>query len=107
MPPKESKVYDPDIEKNKAIACLSYVWGLCLIPLLLKRSSKFAQFHARQGFVLFIADLVVALVMWIPVIGLAALVVVIIISIIGCIKAYNGEWWEAPFMYRWSQKIKF
>lgn len=42
-----------DIESNRFIAALSY-WGiLLLVPLFLKRESKFARYHANQGLVLF------------------------------------------------------
>ena len=38
-----------DIEENKYIAILSYVWILCLVPLLLKRDSEFVQFGSVSG----------------------------------------------------------
>ena len=41
-----------DINRNRHIAAASYIWVLCLIPLLFKRESKFAQFHAKQGLLL-------------------------------------------------------
>ena len=44
---------DPDVEANKTVAALSYISILFLVPLLGKRDSKFAQFHAKQGLILF------------------------------------------------------
>jgi len=38
-----------DIEENKVLAIISYFWLLCLIPLLAKKDSPFAQFHAIRG----------------------------------------------------------
>ena len=96
-------VFDPDIESSRLVAALSYVWILFLIPLFLKRDSKFAQFHAKQGLVIFLIEFVL---MWIPVIGHALLVVVIVMAIFGIIKAYNGESWKMPLIYNWSEKIK-
>ena len=29
----------------------------------------------------------------------------IVISVMGIIKTYNGEWWKIPFIYEWSKKI--
>ncbi|EKD47008.1 MAG: hypothetical protein ACD_66C00259G0004, partial [uncultured bacterium] len=43
-----------DIEDNKVLAALSYIFILCFVPLLLARDSKFAQYHAKQGLVLFV-----------------------------------------------------
>lgn len=104
QPSKTSK--DLDVEINKGIAALSYVWILCLVPLLGKRDSKFAQFHAKQGLVLFIAELVLSLVMWFPFFGQLIGLVLIIISVFGVWKTLQGEWWEAPFLFEWSKKIK-
>lgn len=102
----EQKVFDADVEENKIIAALSYLWILFLIPLLLKRKSKFAQFHAKQGMILFVIDVIASFFIWIPIIGQLLFVVLLIISIIGIIKAYSGEYWKGPFIYEWSQKIK-
>ena len=57
-----------DIEDNRVIASFSYVWILCLVPLFLKRKSKFAQFHAKQGLLLFVIELFGWLIFWIPLI---------------------------------------
>ena len=96
---------DSDVEANKIIAALSYVWILFLIPLLGKRDSKFAQFHAKQGMVLFIIELIGGLVMWLPVFGQLLMLALIVIAIMGIVKTLNGEWWEIPYVYNWSKKI--
>ena len=43
-----------DIEQNKGISVLSYFGILFLVPYLSRKESKFAQFHAKQGFNLFL-----------------------------------------------------
>lgn len=93
---------NPDIEKNKTIAAGGYLWILCLIPLLIKQKSKFAQFHAKQGLVLF--GLSFATI--VPFFGQILLLVLIIVSATAAVKAYNGEWWKIPFVYDLSKKIK-
>ncbi len=102
--PKTSK--DKDVQENKTIAALSYIWVLCLVPLLGKRDSEFAQFHAKQGLVLFIIEVIAGLFVWFPVFGPLLMLVLLVISVIGIVKTLNGEWWEAPFIYEWSKKIK-
>ncbi|MCK4540537.1 DUF4870 domain-containing protein [Candidatus Parcubacteria bacterium] len=94
-----------DIEENKAIAALSYVWVLCLIPLLTKKKSKFAQFHAKQGLVLFIIEIIGTFIFWIPFIGWTIAVLLLVVAIIGVLKALNGEWWKIPYVYDWSKKF--
>lgn len=92
---------EPDIEKNKTVAALSYVWILFLIPLLGKKRSKFSQFHAKQGLILFLLSFVA----WFPLIGWLIGLSIIIISIIGILKCLEGTWWKAPYVYELSKKI--
>jgi len=101
----QKKSLDPDIEKNKTLAALSYVWILCLVPLLGKRNSEFAQFHAKQGLVLFIIEIIASLLIWFPVIGQLVMLTLLIVSVVGIVKALNGEWWKIPYIYNWSKKI--
>ena len=92
---------DSDIEKNKTVAALSYIWILFLIPLLGKKHSKFCQFHAKQGLILFI----ISFLAWIPVIGWLVSLAVLVIAIMGIIKALEGTWWKIPYLYDYSKKI--
>ena len=92
---------DQDVEANKTVAFLSYLWILFLIPLILKRDSKFCQFHAKQGLILFI----LSFVSWFPIIGWLIGLALLIIAVIGIIKSLSGEWWEIPFIYDFSKKI--
>lgn len=97
--PKAGK--DQDVENNKTVAALSYIWLLFLIPLILKRDSKFCQFHAKQGLILFILSFIA----WFPVIGWLIGLAILVISVVGIIKALSGESWEIPYIYDLSKKI--
>ena len=107
MPEENKSVVNKnkDIEKNKEVAALSYIWVLCLVPLLTKKRSKFAQFHAKQGLILFIAEIVGVFIFWIPVFGWAIAIVLLVVSIMGVLKALNGEWWKIPYVYDLSKKF--
>ncbi|MCK5415804.1 hypothetical protein KAI92_00060 [Candidatus Parcubacteria bacterium] len=94
-------------EKERVAAALSYVWILCLVPLLGNRDSKFAQFHAKQGLVIFALETVGVLFYWFPLFGQVLALAFLVISVLGAVKAYNGEWWKIPYVYDWSKKIKF
>jgi len=94
-----------DIERNKTVAALSYAWILFLVPLLGKRNSKFAQFHAKQGLVLFVVELAASLLMWFPFFGQLLMLALVVVSVMGIIKALNGEWWKIPYLYDWSKKF--
>lgn len=102
-----------DIEENKAITFLSYLGVLALVPLLAKKDSKFAQFHAKQGTVLFVGWFVVSYVAGIiPFIGNALVlpavsIVGIVLTIMGLINVANGAKKELPLIGDLANKIKF
>lgn len=50
-----------DISQNKGIACCSYLGILVLIPLLSRKNSRFAQFHARQGVTLLAGNILLSI----------------------------------------------
>lgn len=102
----EKKTFDKkDIEENKVMAALSYLWILCLVPLLVKRDSEFTQAHAKQGLVLFIIELVGSLVFWIPFFGWILWIVVVIAALVGFIKALQGEYVDIPLVKDIAKKI--
>ncbi|MBD5081298.1 MAG: zinc-ribbon domain-containing protein [Ruminococcaceae bacterium] len=98
---------DPnDIAANKVMAVLAYFGILFLIPLLAAPNSPYARFHANQGLVLFIVDIVVGVVgsilSIIPFVGailsgvLALLVLVLVIM--GIVNAATGKAKEVPIV---------
>ncbi|MCX6811465.1 MAG: hypothetical protein NT039_02110 [Candidatus Berkelbacteria bacterium] len=103
-----------DIEKNKGMAVLSYIGILCLIPLLAAKESKFAQFHAKQGLVLFLFEIVVGILYAIPVInvvmffiGWILYILVLILAIMGIVYTLQGKYWKMPVLGGLAEKFKF
>jgi len=90
-----------DIEQNKIIALLSYLWLLCLVPLLLKPKSAFCKFHAKQGLVMCIAWLFV----WIPFIGWLIWLALILLSIWGIMNVLKGEAKDLPIVGNLAKKF--
>mgnify|MGYP001610869036 CR=1 FL=1 len=104
--------FDPkDVQDNKVMAAISYLWILCFIPLLVKKDSKFVQEHAKQGTVLFIAWVIVTIVgTIIPFLGWMIIlpignIIITVIAIVGIIKALMGEFWEIPVIGAYRSKI--
>lgn len=99
-----------DIEDSKVFAAIGYLGILCFVPLLLKKDSPFAQMHGKQALVLFIAEIIVSFVNVIPLIGqliwFVASIVFLIISIVGVIRAAQGEAWQIPILSEYAEKIK-
>lgn len=94
-----------DAQENKAIALLSYISILFLIPLLSKKDSPFCQFHAKQGMVLFIVEVVGWFLT--PFFGLGVLVnlFALILMIMGIINVINGETKKLPLIGDFADKF--
>lgn len=94
-----------DVADNRFVACLSYIWVLFLIPLLAKKESKFCQFHAKQGLVLFLVEVAGSLVFLIPLFGWALFFLVALMAVLGVLKALAGEYWVMPVLGEYAKKI--
>ena len=103
-------------EENKKLETMDLVMGvLCylaifiLIPIFMVKDSKFVRFHIKQGFPLFVVDLLTAvlgvLLGWIPVVGAilgwifgAIGLVLLVLSILGIVNVVQGKEEELPFV---------
>lgn len=108
---EEMKRDDKEVLEGKAYAILSYLWILCLVPLILKKENKFAMFHAKQGLILFIGELVVGFVGIIPILGWMVLffgtVLFGLLSLIGIVQVLMGNFWKMPVVGDIAEKITF
>ncbi|MFH2063016.1 MAG: hypothetical protein ABIJ46_02565 [bacterium] len=103
----EPKVAEPvnRSDEQRLMAALSYVGILFLVPLLYPKKDEEIRFHLRQGVVVFIVDVLVSFVAWIPLIGWSLALVMLLVSIYGFIQAWQGERWEIPFLHQYAEKI--
>lgn len=62
MPPYSPPVPKTDAQENLIMGILSYVGLLCLVPIFAAKKSKFARYHAAQGFNLLLGHAAVILV---------------------------------------------
>ena len=105
--PDTSFEYDTqDIQTNKVWAVLAYLGILFFLPLVASSGSRYGKFHANQGFILFLAAIVVNIAGWIlaiiPIIGslIQSLLglVILILMIIGMVNAGTGKAKELPII---------
>lgn len=90
-----------DVQQNKAMGILAYIWVLFLVPLLAAPNSRFAKYHANQGLTLFLFSLALTAIGFIPVIGLIAIfggLAHFVLMIIGIINAANGVMKPLPII---------
>ena len=98
------------VQDGKIFAVLSYLWILCFIPLLLKKNNKFAVFHAKQGLVLFIAEIALWIIGIVPVLGwfisIVGSLLCGILALVGIVQALMGKYWKMPILGDYAEKIK-
>jgi len=75
------------------------------VPLFLKKNSKFCQFHAKQGLLLFIVEVIGMVIFPIPFLGWLLFILVVIFSILGVRAALAGEFWEMPILGKYTNKL--
>ena len=123
---------DPDRQQNdldtalladheRWYAAIGYMFILCFISLWKGKESDFARFHARQAFLLFIAEcasflailVVDATLGRLPFLGLLIVILLQIVvylsalflSVTGFVKALFGERWVMPFLGTYGVRV--
>lgn len=102
-------------------AAVAYLFFFCFFGLWKGRESSFIRYHARQAFLLFLAECASFLAILIldrtlgrlPFLGLLiiiALQVVVYVcalffSVMGFVKALFGERWNMPFFGHYSHRV--
>ena len=111
----ETKSESKDVEENKMMAVLSYLGILVLIPLLTKKDSPYAMFHAKQGLALLITEVIAVpvyiVLAFIPFLGWFLSVVVwlflLVMIILGIVNAASGNMKELPLIGPFGKKFNF
>src|SRR5205807_1624970 len=110
------------IEDAKLLASLGYLpLLLCglptfLIPLLVAKQNRFAQFHARQAALLYLVGVGGVIAAWIvsavfSCVGSLALAAVaagmFVLGVIGVVNVFQGQAKELPFLGPYAGKLPF
>lgn len=93
------------LDDYRVTAALAYVFLLFFIPMT-KKDSEFCQFHTKQGIVMFVVWVIVSFLAWIPFVGWAAWLSMLIVNILAIVKTLNGEKWEIPYLGKYAKQIK-
>ena len=101
-----------EIEEGKAFAFLGIfltVLGF-IIVLLAKKDNKYAMYYAKQGLIIFIAYIILAVIGMIPFLGwaIAAIgsIALVVLWIIGLVNSLSGEMKPIPFIGKYAALIK-
>lgn len=96
-------------DEGRMAAILSYIPVLCFIPLLNMRENKEASFHARQGVLLFLIELVAVLFL---IDGISdfvfkgILIAAVALSVAGIYFALQGRSYKLPIIGDLADKTK-
>lgn len=92
-----------EIEDGKPMAVLSYVPFLCFFAYLHGRNNRFTREHAKQGIVLFIAEViaVIGALFW-----KAALFLASVAAVAGIVYALQGKLWKIPLIGVIADKLE-
>jgi len=95
-----------DADNEKALAVISYISILWIVPLIAAEDSDFAMYHANQGLNLFIVAMVIFAIQWIPIIGWIIApfgwIVVIIFMVLGIINAAGDKKKPLPIIGKYD-----
>ena len=89
---------------------MAYIPILCFVPLLNMRENKEAMFHARQGVLLFIIELIALLFLIDGISDLVfkgVLLLAIALSVVGVYFAFQGKNYKLPIIGDLADKSKF
>ncbi|MBU1029339.1 hypothetical protein KKE28_03995 [Patescibacteria group bacterium] len=95
------------LDEKRVLASLSYLGVLFLVPLLFaNKKDSFISFHLRQGIVLFVADVIVSFIAWIPIVGWLFAMLMIVLSLAAFVQTLLGKKWQLPIIGSYAKKIK-
>ena len=116
----EEKTYEVK-DEDKIMLILSYFGILCLVPLLsVKPDNEYVRWHAKQGFVLFIAEIILSVVSmislsifrYVPFLGILIELIwfivwlgVLVLAIYAIVQALNGKMWRIPLLADFADKF--
>ena len=101
----------PKKNQKNILAIVSYFGVFCLVPILMEEKDKFVKFHARQGLVLFIAEIATQIINRIPIFGWFTGSIAWglwgILSLIGVINVLNNKQIPLPIIGTFAKNFKF
>ena len=85
-------------EGNKALAALSYLSAMFLLPYIFTPNDAYAMFHAKQGLKLFVFGCVIDVISWFTGIGWIAWLIRLYLIYKGMSNALNGRKEKLPWI---------
>ena len=94
---------------SQIMAAMSYLGILALVPLIVNRRDPYVAFHARQGLVLWIWEVLAVFSLSLPGIGKilfqTSSLLCFLLSVVGLVSVLLGRAWKFPVVGQWAQKL--
>lgn len=119
----QGAVPDDEIARGRLLASVAYLPGLCFIGLLGAPENRYVGFHARQGFLLLMLEVVIAIALgiydgsigMIPVVGFLVGAIlkfilwmsILALTVYGVVKGASGEMARIPVLGEAIEKVPF
>lgn len=120
---EEPDLYENTTTRERWLGAICYVPFLVFVAIFAGGRTPFVSRHCRQGFALLLAEAVGLSFIWIidgtlgrvPLIGflvvillrLAFFLVVLVVSVLGFVKAMFGEEWRIPYLDELADRVPF
>ena len=114
-------VVEQPTDRSRWISTLSYLAFLCFFSLWKSKHDDYVRYHARQGFLLLLAECVavvtiIVLELTIGRVRFIGFVIVLILqlvtglgaltlSVLGFVKALFGEYWHMPLIGEYADRV--
>ena len=108
-------------DRSRWIAALSYLTFLCFFSLWKGKDNHYIRYHARQGFLLLLVEVIAVILLFIlemtlgrlQFIGLIIIILLqlavglgaVTLSVLGFVKALFGEYWHLPFLGEYRDRV--
>jgi fumarate reductase subunit D len=94
---------------SRTLAVMSYLGVLCLVPLVMNRNDSYVQFHARQGVVLWMWEVLAIYTLLVPAVGHVffriSSIACLVLSVIGVLSVLLGRAWKFPIIGDWAAHL--
>ena len=94
---------------SQIMAAMSYLGILALVPLILNGRDPYVGFHARQGLILWIWEVLAVFSLALPVVVRiffqTSSLICFVLSVAGLISVLLGRAWKFPLVGQWAEKL--
>ncbi|ABK44759.1 conserved hypothetical protein [Magnetococcus marinus MC-1] len=102
-------ISDRDRLVAQVLAGMSYLGILALVPFMIGRRDPFVAFHARQGIIIWIWEVIAVYALIVPGLGKIAFqlssVLCFVLSLVGLVSVILGRAWRLPGVSSVAEKL--